>query len=238
MKVIARCILTLATAGAAASAVTRSAGAQPAAHDTTPAAKSEQLGSVMAMGTWAVAPFLGAARHSPAGYNWGITPDRSHLIVGVHFTTPVLRAGGLTLLYAPNVVPLVVVTNNPRYETVVTGGIARKVERSRGLVYGAGLVPFGLQAEARPRPRLDVYSMAGLGGVLFSDYMPQDGARRLNFSIEFGGGVVLGTPSHRAFQLGYKFYHLSNMYTARENPGVDAHLVYFGFRWQKRLPRE
>lgn len=216
----------------------RSAAAQPAPHDTSRGASREQLGVMMQMGTWAIAPFVGVARHSPAGYNWGITPDRSHLMIGVHFATPVLRAGPVMFMYAPNVVPLVVVTNNPRYETVVSAGIPRRVETGRGVVYGAGLVPFGLQAEAKPGRDVDVYGMAGLGGVLFSDYMPQDGARRLNFSIEFGGGLIIGTRNHRAMQVGYKFYHLSNMYTARENPGVDAHVLYFGLRWQKRLPRE
>lgn len=188
------------------------------------------------LGAWAMAPFVGAARHSPAGDHWGTTPDRNHLFMGVHFATPVLRVGPLALQYAPNVVPLVVVSNNPRYTTVVTSGIPRKVESGRKPVFGAGLVPFGLQLEARAGRTASLYSMAALGGVWFSDYMPQDGARRFNFSIEFGGGLYLRANHAHAIQLGYKFHHLSNMYTARQNPGVDAHVVYAGLRWQSRRP--
>ena len=190
------------------------------------------------MGTWSASPYVGGGRHSPAGYNWGTTPDRSHLFMGVHFATPVLRARRLTLVYAPNATPFVMISNNPRYKTMVTNGIPRKVESSRGPVFGAGFAPFGLQAEVRTTKSVDIFSMAALGGAWFTDYMPRDGARRFNFSIEFGGGVFLRTNHHHAIQLGYKFHHLSNMYTARENPGVDGHVFYLGMRWQKRLPRE
>lgn len=190
------------------------------------------------MGTWAFAPFIGGGRHSPAGYNWGITPDRNHFFIGLHMSTPVLRAGRVTMMYAPNVVPLVIISNNPRYTTVTTAGIPRRVETSRGPVLGASLVPFGLQMEARLTRNAAAYSMAGVGGAYFSDVMPQDGARRFNFSIEFGGGMYLRTQRRHALQLGYKFIHYSNMYTARENPGVDGHVFYLGLRFQKRLPRE
>ncbi len=189
------------------------------------------------MGTWSIAPFVGAAWGSPAGYNWGLTPDRNHVFMGVHLSTPVLRSGPLTFMYAPNVIPFVLITNNPRYTTVISSGIPRRVETGRGPVVGAGLVPFGLQVEAPLSSNADLYSTAGLGGAWFSDVMPQDGARRFNFSIEFGGGVFLRKHRRHAWQLGYKFHHFSNMYTARENPGVDAHVFYAGLRWQKRLPR-
>jgi len=189
-------------------------------------------------GTWSISPYIGGGRHSPAGLNWGTTPDRNHLIMGVHFATPVLRAGRFSLLYAPNATPFIMLSNNPRYHWVVTSGISRKVESSRGPVFGAGLAPFGLQGEVRATKQVDVFSMAALGGAWFNDFMPTDGARRFNFSIEFGGGVYVRTNRQHAIQIGYKFHHMSNMYTARENPGVDGHVFYVGLRWQKRLLRE
>jgi len=190
-----------------------------------------------AMGTWSATPWIGGGRHSPAGYNWGSTPDRDHLFLGVHLATPVLRAGRFTLNYAPNAMPLIMISNNPRYKWVVTGGISRKVERSRGPVFGTGLSPFGLQGEVNASKSVDLYSMAALGGAWFSDYMPVDGAKRFNFSIEFGAGAYVRMQSRHPIQIGYKFHHFSNMYTARENPGVDGHVFYLGLRWQKRLPR-
>jgi hypothetical protein len=228
-RVVAAVVLSVAGAAGAQSGPS-SPSAQSAPDTTAP-----QFGP--ALGTWAFAPFVGGGRHSPAGYNWGITPNRDHLFIGMHMATPVLRVRRLTLMYAPNWVPVIVISNNPKYHTVTSAGVKRRVEYARGAVYGTGLVPFGLQGETRFTRNVDFYSMAGLGGAWFSDVMPQEGARRFNFSIEFGGGFIVGTQRPRAWQLGYKFHHFSNMYTARENPGVDAHIFYLGRRWQKRLPR-
>ncbi|HEX5829765.1 MAG TPA: acyloxyacyl hydrolase [Gemmatimonadaceae bacterium] len=109
-----------------------------------------------------------------------MTPDRDHLFVGVHLATPVLRLGEVTLSYAPNVVPLVVLTNNPR-------------------------------SESRPR----------------GDGLPPQ-------VTEVGRGPAIGA---HAVQIGYKFHHLSNLYTAPANPGVDAHVFHAGFQWSTRTPR-
>jgi hypothetical protein len=38
-------------------------------------------------------------------------------------------------------------------------------------------------------------------------------------------------------QLGYKYHHLSNAYTAALNPGLDANVFYAGYEWSVRLPR-
>jgi hypothetical protein len=228
----------MAASAAGAQSVAQSGPSHPASannHSSSTDSAAAQFGQVL--GTWSFAPFVAGGVRSPTGVNWGMTPDRAHFFVGLHMATPVLRVGPLMLMYAPNWVPVIVISNNPKYHTVTTAGVARKVEYARGAVYGTGLVPFGLQGEARLTNNVDIYSMAGLGGAWFSDFMPQDGARRFNFSIEFGGGFLVGTQHRRAWQIGYKFHHFSNMYTARENPGVDGHVFYVGMRWQKRLPR-
>lgn len=192
----------------------------------------------VARAPWSVTPYFGAARHSAGGQHWGVTPDRDHYFVGLHLATPVLRAGPFTLMYAPNILPLVVVTNNPHYKIIATAAGPRRVESGRGPAFGTGLVPFGLQVEARVTGNVDLYSTSGIGGVWFDQAMPEDGARRFNFSIEVGGGAVLRTQRRHGIALGYKFHHFSNMYTARRNPGVDGHVIYGGVRWQFHLPRE
>ena len=196
--------------------------------------------AVARRGTWTITPFVGAARHSPVGSRWGVTPDRSHLFLGVHFAAPVLRLGPATLSYAPNVVPLLVLTNNPRYGTVPGGadGEPQVVEVGRGAVLGTGFSPLGLQLGIRVHRRIEVYGASALGGLWFAREVPVADARQFNYSLEWGGGVHVRTAARQAVQLGYKFHHLSNLYTARVNSGVDANLFYVGLQWQARLPRE
>jgi hypothetical protein len=192
-------------------------------------------------GAWEVVPFFARGQHSPAGRSWGLTPDRNHWLIGAQFATPVLRAGPVTLAYAPNVVPLFVLSNNPRYGTVVVntprGPVSARAETGRGPVYGYAVMPFGLRLSARVRPGLDAFAAGGVGGVRFARDVPVEGARRANVTLEWGGGVVARAGARRRVLAGYKFHHLSNAYSAGRNPGVDADLFYAGLGWLLRAPR-
>jgi hypothetical protein len=64
--------------------------------------------------------------------------------------------------------------------------------------------------------------------VWFTRNMPVPDARRFNFAADAGGGVELLTRDERALVVGYRFHHLSNGGRARQNPGVDMHVLYVG----------
>jgi hypothetical protein len=57
------------------------------------------------------------------------------------------------------------------------------------------------------------------------------GARRFDYTFEWGGGVRVHTSATRALQVGYGFHPLSNLYAALVDPGVDAHLFHDGVEW-------
>jgi hypothetical protein len=42
------------------------------------------------------------------------------------------------------------------------------------------------------------------------------------------GPLRLGKRDHRSYIVGYRFTHLSNAFTALENPGFNAHVFYLG----------
>jgi hypothetical protein len=190
--------------------------------------------------TWSIAPYVGIARNSPAGTSWGVTPDRDHLFLGVHLATPVLRVGPVVLSYAPNLVPLVVVSGNPRTRTIAMpeGRPPETVVTGRGTVVGAGFSPLGLQLALRPGSRIDAYAAGAVGGLWFADRVPSPNSRRFNLTLEWGGGVGVRLDERRAIQVGYKFHHLSNLYTAPANPGLDGNVFYAGFSWSLRRSRD
>src|SRR6266446_8498284 len=64
---------------------------------------------------WEVGPYVGVARHSLVGTHLGMTPDLNHLFIGLHVTAPFVRSRRWTLSYAPEVVPLLLISNNPKY---------------------------------------------------------------------------------------------------------------------------
>lgn len=196
-------------------------------------------------GAWEVVPFVAHGEHSPAGTAWGFTPGRNHWMLGAQLATPLVRAGRVTLAYAPNAVPVFVLTNNPRYgpatDPVVDlarpGPAVGRAETGRGPVYGYALMPFGVRLSVRVLPRLDAFAAGGVGGVRFTRDVPVENARRANVTLEWGGGVAARLGARHRLLAGYKFHHLSNAYSAARNPGVDGDLFYAGLGWVLRAPR-
>ena len=185
-------------------------------------------------GTWTTAPFVGVARHSPVGSKWGTVPDRDHLFIGLHVATGVVRAGIVRLAYAPNLVPLAVVRNNSR--SGAGGEVSSDTDRKS--VVGFGVAPVGLQASVPLSGRVELYGNGAAGVIWFTDAIPVREARRFNGTLEWGGGLTIHVRPRRSVQVGYKFHHISNLYTARANPGVDANVFYVSLRYArgKRAP--
>jgi len=58
------------------------------------------------------------------GTHLGVTPDRNHLLIGLHATARVVRSRRLTLNYAPEIAPLLLISNNPKYRRFQEGDVA------------------------------------------------------------------------------------------------------------------
>lgn len=178
---------------------------------------------------WEVGPYVGVARHSLVGTHLGVTPDRNHLFIGVHITVNTVRSRRWTLGYAPEAVPLLLISNNPKYRQVpdaVDGQIT--VEEGRGPVAGFAISPIGLEAQIRLTSRWRAYTAGAAGGVWFAREVPRAYSRAFNYTFEVGGGLRWQYRSRESLRVGYKFHHLSNLYTAPNNPGIDGAVFLLG----------
>jgi hypothetical protein len=179
---------------------------------------------------WHVGPYVGGARHSLVGTHLGVTPDRNHLFIGVHTTADIVRARRWSLAYAPEIVPLLLVSNNPTYRRIsTTAGPPITIEDGRGYVAGFAVSPVGLETQIRVTSRWRAYSASAVGGVWFTREVPVAYSRAFNYTFEVGGGVLWRFHPRDSLRLGYKFHHLSNLYTAPQNPGIDGAVFLLGF---------
>jgi hypothetical protein len=193
--------------------------------------------SVQAQGTpsqrqsrgWTLTPYIAASVASPVGTRWGLSPDRRHLFLGLHTTIPLIKRGGWSFSYAPELVPVLVITNNPKYHVTPTedGGVT-VTESGRGPVAGFAVGPIGFEGRAPLAPRWSAFGAGALGVVWFTRDVPILNSRLFNFTAEFGGGLLWRTRPKFALRLGYKFHHLSNAKTAHKNPGIDGHVLLVG----------
>jgi hypothetical protein len=176
--------------------------------------------------------YLGVAHKSPVGAHLGVIPNRDHFFAGVHLTANVLRRERWAIAWAPEVVPLLIVSDNPRYETTPLAG-----QRSRpdyfvtgaGPVYGFAVSPIGVEGQLRLSDRWRMYAAGAAGVVWFTRDVPVPGALSTDFTMEWGGGVIRQFGAG-ALRTGYKFHHLSNAYRSPQNPGLDGNVFLIG--WQ------
>lgn len=105
---------------------------------------------------------------------------------------------------------------------------------SNEATYGSGLFPFGLKLYALNGAHAGLFATGSTGLMVFSRDMPVVGSRRLNFAVEYGGGAEVSTVKGGVIQLGWKFQHMSNAYTAQENPGLDLNMFYLGLLRRRR----
>jgi hypothetical protein len=204
----------------------RPASAQSPGHEWSPGAPM-----------WRVGAYVGEAEHSVNGIFIGVTPDRNHRVVGLDASATVLEMGRVSLAYAPSAMPLMIVTNNPTYGTIIRHvqgrAIPTRIETGRAPVMGAGFAPFGVEIDVALLPHWHVYGNSAAGAIWFRRDVPVLNSRTLNLTFEMGSGLLWEYRRGRWIQAGYKYHHLSNAGTAPQNPGLNANLIYLG--WQRRF---
>ena len=87
---------------------------------------------------------------------------------------------------------------------------------------GEGMSPIGFQWNFRPRHRLQPF-FVGHGGYMYSTTpIPTDSAGSFNFMFDFGPGLEFYQSATRSIRVSYRYHHISNHFTAQDNPGIDS----------------
>ena len=158
----------------------------------------------------------------------GKTPDARFGSIGLRYGRVLAANDDLAFSWTIDAIPVAVLSNN-RFTFVPTGSGSFTVQQRREHVYGAGLSPIGLKLNFRRSQTLQPF-VSGSGGFLyFSKEVPVAGAKRFNFTFDFGGGLQIVRTSGHAITIGYKYQHISNADRSPINPGVDVQMLYAGF---------
>ncbi|HBQ60412.1 MAG TPA: hypothetical protein DD671_12530, partial [Balneolaceae bacterium] len=65
------------------------------------------------------------------------------------------------------------------------------------------------------------------GGFIYMESnFPTDQARRFNFTFDVTLGANIPISHFAGISLGYKFHHISNAETGKENPGLDSNFLF------------
>lgn len=161
----------------------------------------------------------------------GKTPGARFGNVGFRYGRVLSASKTVAFEWTIDAVPLAILANDRFTLVQVSAGpfTVFNVEKTRKSVYAWGLSPIGLKFNFRRQHRVQPFASGTAGFLYFSEDVPVAGAKRFNFTYDFGGGVQIVNSSRRAFTIGYKYQHISNGYRSPINPGVDVQMVYAGF---------
>lgn len=103
-----------------------------------------------------------------------------------------------------------------------------------GVARHSPISPFGLALRIDVAPRFAIFGRSTVGAAWFTRQVPVPDSREFNFVLAWGGGIEIHRSASQSVEVGYKFHHLSNLYSRPQNPGLDANLFYAGWRWYLR----
>lgn len=149
--------------------------------------------------------------------------------IAIRASTDLVAVGPVHLRYTAQLLPLMMLSHIERYELLESPDRSIYVLSGTGSASGIGLSPIGLQLAIDLASRVRVQVGAATGISVFTQHIPSAGGARRNFSAEWDAAVQVAAGRDRWIQLGLRWKHISNGFTAFENPGVDNRMIVVGY---------
>ena len=159
-------------------------------------------------------------------------------MAGFRYAHRMVDGKSIKLRYILDLIPIAVL-NYPRARPFQTAANTVEIVRDRKTVYGLGFAPGSLQLNFRNRKKYQPFIGGGLGFMyltqvtpdLRTPLQPRATGAKLNYTADFGAGLEIGLKKNRNFIVGYKYHHLSNLYTGNMNVGYNSNFIYAGMNF-------
>ena len=164
----------------------------------------------------------------------GTSQDRRLFLIGASFNRRLARRSFAELSFTSQVIPFALLrepyligTNTQTQRNFPPITETRKN-------YGAGASPAGIKVNFLPRKKVQPFFGIQGGFLYFSRVALSPHASQFNFTADGRAGVEFPLSYGKAVSFAYMFQHMSNANIARQNPGVDSHMLTLAFRFPVR----
>lgn len=149
----------------------------------------------------------------------GKSENSSGWIYGIGIKKPIQQQKDYRIYYTTDVVPYIYY----RYPKRDDGD--RITETT-----GFGFSPVGFELEYGLNSFISF--LGGTSGyfMYMRDTFPTDKGRKLNFAFDISPGFKFKIVEPISLVMGYKFHHISNAQTGKENLGIDSNFIFFTFQ--------
>ncbi len=164
--------------------------------------------------------------------------DRRLFLIGAAYNRLLTRKKIVALTFTSQLIPVALLREPYFLGTNIQAVRKFPLSTEKRRNYGAGASPAGIKVNFLPGKKVQPFFGIQGGFLYFSRRALSPNASRFNFNVDGRAGVEFIVPSGKAISFAYMFQHMSNAYIARENPGVDSHMLTLAFRFPLRLGRK
>jgi hypothetical protein len=159
----------------------------------------------------------------------GVTRDRKLTDFEVAYRRTFMRRSAVVLDFKTAIVPLAILREPFLIgtDTQALKNVPPATETRRS--FGLGAKPAGLVVSFLPRHRWQPFVEFDGGLLYFNRNVMSARAAQFNFTGEGRVGLRFSIHNGDDLSAGYGYLHMSNGYTAHENPGMDAHALFFSY---------
>jgi hypothetical protein len=159
------------------------------------------------------------------------TAGRKLLLGSFRWGRVIGTAKGVTFQYLFEAMPVATAIRNEVRNPAFTpdGMNGDEFATLRENTYGAAIHPAGFRFVFMPRRRVKPFVQTSAGFIFSRKPIPIPESPSYNFSGDFGGGVMYSIHRNRTINIGYRYFHISNMNIGEVNPGYNANVFYISY---------
>jgi hypothetical protein len=197
--------------------------AQPAP-DPAPSHVSRSLAAENEIGIFGTIPVANASYRADA-------IDRQFYVLGISYNRMLVHGHLCDVRWVSEIMPVMVLREPFLRGTSVQTTSANPPFTSTGSTYGMGSNPVGADVIFLPNGKWQpVVGVHGGVGYFTRNVLSAQGSQ-FNFLLDGRAGMRLMLSGRRSVSIAYRFEHMSNAFTAIDNPGLDSQMIQLSYNF-------
>jgi hypothetical protein len=163
------------------------------------------------------------------GYLKGTSSDRHLTFFGISYNRLLFQKRDFGLTLTSMAIPVAFLREPFFIGTDIQAAQSQAQVTEIRTSYGIGASPLGVEARFLTTRKVQPFVGFQGGFLYFNRNVLASQAAQFNFTLDGRTGVRIPLQQEKAISVSYMFQHMSNSYTAIDNPGVDCHMVMVAY---------
>jgi len=167
----------------------------------------------------------------------GTTSDRHFFLLGLSYSYLLVHSRVCDVRWVSEIMPVELLAEPFIKGTDFQTQASVSPFTETKVTYGLGTSPVGAEVIFMPEKRWQPFTGVHGGISYFTRNVLSFRAAQFNFMLDGRAGARLRLHGGKSLSVAYMFQHMSNAYTALENPGLDSHMLHVAYAFPFRFKR-